>query len=194
MIIVMQSVHRHKMRVLASKFFGACVHHVRETFHTACNMFAQSIGNLICRSDKNCLQTLVYGQFLAFVDGNIRTVIRNTENRVMRKSYNLIQITIFRSDQSCKNFGDAGGIQLLMDIFGIQNRSAVRVHQNSSLCADRRPFRPAFRLITLNGKQLPVLRLRLIIDYLRFNLFHGKSKKTSRNYNRNCHKRQHGFI
>ena len=69
-------------------------------------------------------------------------------------------------DVGGQNLGCAGRIKLFVDIFGIKDCTAVRIHQNRGAGIEDRTLRPVFDFVALNRDRKVGLRQRLIIDDL----------------------------
>ena len=108
-------------------------------------MFSDSVSRFIGGSDQKPVKRLLHGNLFTRLDPHIgigQPV--NTVYRFIGIGDDIIQGTAFHGDQGCKNFGYAGRIKLVVDIFFIKDSPGIGFHQNSAPGADERACRPVF--------------------------------------------------
>ena len=82
-------------------------------------MFRHRKRYLIRRTDQNRIQTLLHGQLLSRLDGDMITSGVDIMYRIVGEIHDLIHAAAFRGDQCRQYLGGTGGILLLVNIFRI---------------------------------------------------------------------------
>ena len=115
-------------------------------------MLPDGISRFIGGSYQKSVKGLFHSDLFPCLDPHIG--IRQPVNAVHRFigiGDDIIQRTVFHSDEGGQYFGYAGGVKLVMYIFFIENRAGVGFHQNSGLGTDERPCGPVFPFIGFHG-------------------------------------------
>ena len=85
MFLVRQTVRIHKVRIQSAKLRCSFVHHLSE--HTPIggvgNVLCDCIGDLIGRTDQDGVETLLHGQLLPHIHGNMVAVSGGIEDSVV---------------------------------------------------------------------------------------------------------------
>jgi len=155
MILIGKSVGIDEIGINTPQFLGSFI-------HDRCKVLPGRSGNMLCYrernfiggADQNGIQTFLHGQLLAGVNSDMVASGINIVYRIIGEIHDLIHAAALGCDQCCQNFGGTGRVFLLMDIFGIKDRSGIRIHQNGGFCADYRSRRPVCHFIGLNGQCL----------------------------------------
>ena len=133
------------MAVLASQALSLLVHQVRKGLPGAGYMLSQGIGALVGGGQEEGVETVPDRQLIPLIDPGAAAPFLYIVNCIVGEGDHLIQVAVLQDDQGGKDLGDAGGIVGFMNIFSIENRSRVRLHDNSPICLNGNVFRPADR-------------------------------------------------
>ena len=163
MLFVEQAVRVDKMRILTSELLCSRVHHIREFIQGTSHFLCESRCHFVCGSDEQCVQTLLHSELLARVYTDTGASEFNTVNSSLGKIHLIVHLELLIGEKSCQYFGYAGGIQMLVNILGVENGPGIRFHQDGAFSTDLRPFRPPFDLVRLDFLILALFRLRVII-------------------------------
>ena len=142
MIGIMKAVRCHKICIFAAEFSSALIHESHESGFCPGYAFTQCNGNLVGRGDHQTVQCFGYGDGFTDIHTDIGTAPFNAEDSIFRECDRVIRIQIFIGKKGCHDLGDAGGIQLLVHVFPIENSTALCIHDDSACGAYGRSVRP----------------------------------------------------
>ncbi len=151
MVLVRQPVGIYKMGVETAQLRRSFVHDLSKhgPVRGMGDVLCQSVTDLVCGADQDGLKALLQRQLLPYIHGDMAAVPGSVENGIMGKGDDLVQLALLRHDEGGKSLGGAGGIFLLVDVFGVQNHAGIRIHEYGGLRIDHRPYGPVGHLVGL---------------------------------------------
>ena len=153
-----------KMGIHTAELLRSFVHQLREFLHASADMLRQGGGHLVRRSHEKPVERLLHGDLLSRFDADVGVGLPvDAVHRFVGIGYRFLQGTLLHDDQRGQDLGDAGGIQLFMDIFFIQDGSGLRFHKNGGFGSQRRACGPVLPFVGRYGKLLSRFRLGGII-------------------------------
>ena len=167
MILIRKTVRIRKMSVGTAQFGCPFVHHLRESFRGAGDVFCDGVAAFIGGFQQNSIQTLFHGQNLAFVSGDMAAGIIDGIDCIMRKYDLFIQVAVLQRQKHCHDFGDTGGIMLVVYIFCVEDSAGGGFHHDRGFCVDLGTGWPVFpgiglniHIITVFGGKVPLFHCR----------------------------------
>ena len=138
-LIVVQTGGVHEVCVFTPQLLGLFVHGVHEFRDGASDRLRQNTARLVGGDHHHAVQQLFHGHDLAGLDAAGAAVLGQIlkcggTGRDFLVHLELAAVHCFQCQQSGHDFGQAGGIELFVFVFGVGNGSIFRVHQQSGLC------------------------------------------------------------
>ena len=134
------------MSILGTRLFCPLIHQLSKCSNTACIVNCQRIGCIVGRIQQKTAHTIFHTHFFPLCNGQCHIIGRKRIQGFSLANQRICQLTVLQCQQSCHNLRNTGRIHLSIRILGIQNRSRLRIHQNSRIRTDRRTRRPVFGL------------------------------------------------
>ena len=132
-----------KVGVFAPQLLGALVHARHKGIHAAAQRFAQDVARLVGGDDQHTVQQLLHRQRFTFHDVGGAAVLRQAAQGGGGGGDLLVQPQLTPVDgledqQGGHDLGGAGNGQLIVDIFVIEYRAGLGLHQQRGLGTDGR--------------------------------------------------------
>ena len=132
-----------KVGVFAPQLLGALVHALHKGIYAAAQRFAQDVARLVGGDDQHTVQQLLHRQRFTFHDVGGAAVLRQAAQGGGGGGDLLVQPQLTPVDgledqQGGHDLGGAGNGQLIVDIFVIEYRAGLGLHQQRGLGTDGR--------------------------------------------------------
>ena len=132
-----------KVGVFAPQLLGALVHARHKGIYAAAQRFAQDVARLVGGDDQHTVQQLLHRQRFTFHDVGGAAVLRQAAQGGGGGGDLLVQPQLTPVDgledqQGGHDLGGAGNGQLIVDIFVIEYRAGLGLHQQRGLGTDGR--------------------------------------------------------
>lgn len=162
--VVMLSVGGHKMGIGTAELFGGFVHQIHEGLHAAADVLADGVAALVGGAHHQSVEGLLHGDGFPDLDADVGIIPPdNAVDRIGGIFHHFVQTALLTGDVGGQNLGGAGGIQLFVDVLGIEDRAGVGFDQDRGSGADGGALGPAVDFVALHRHELIFFRFLAVI-------------------------------
>ena len=122
MLIVVDAVGGHEVGVRTAQFLSRLVHQIHKSFDAPADMFADGVAAFVAGAHQKAIQRLLHGDSLPDLNADIGILAPvDAVDRFRRIFHHLVQGAFLSGYPGGEDLGGAGGIELLVDIFGVED-------------------------------------------------------------------------
>ena len=153
-ILIVKAIGVDKVRASAAELLRLFVHQIGEGSHTAGGLLRNRGGSLVGGPYHDAIEGLLHGDRLSDIEADVRAVSRHGMHCLLGHRDRVRGIKLLRREQNGHHFRDAGGIQMLVHVFLVQDGTSVGIDENRAFSADFLRFGPGARRSGLLSRRI----------------------------------------